>query len=125
MCPTVSRAPSPTSKAKSSTHDRLAKGFSDDPQSEGAAHIAYVSVSPLYGRHYLDAVSEIRELYGTEVHVTGGLSNVSFGLPKLKLINDTFIHLSIEAGIDTGIVDPVQSKIEEVFTSTLTLSRHG
>ena len=40
---------------------------------------------------------------------------MSFGLPRRKLINDTFIHLSIEAGIDTGIVDPVQSKIEEMF----------
>ena len=74
-----------------------------------------ISVSPKYGRDYLDAVSEIRDLYGPEVHITGGLSNVSFGLPMRKLINDTFIYLSLEAGIDTGIIDPVQSNIAEIF----------
>ena len=58
---------------------------------------------------------EVRKLFGTDVHITGGLSNVSFGLPRRKLINDTFIHLGLEAGIDSGIVDPIQSKIEQVF----------
>ena len=74
-----------------------------------------ISVDPQYGSHYLDAVSAVRKTYGTEVHITGGLSNVSFGLPARKLINDTFIHLSLEAGIDAGIIDPVQSKIEQMF----------
>ena len=73
-----------------------------------------ISVSGDYGPHYLDAVAAVRETYGPEVHITGGLSNVSFGLPKRKLINDTFIHLGIEAGIDAGIMDPIQSKISEV-----------
>ena len=74
-----------------------------------------ISVASSYGIHFLDAVREVRKTYGPEVHVTGGLSNVSFGLPARKLINDTFIHLSIEAGIDTGIIDPVQSKIGEIL----------
>ena len=74
-----------------------------------------ISVAPQYGPNYLDAVSQVRRLYGTDVHITGGLSNVSFGLPKRKLINDTFIHLGLEAGIDAGIIDPIQSKIEEVL----------
>lgn len=74
-----------------------------------------ISVSPDYGNHYLDAVRTVREKFGDEVHVTGGLSNVSFGLPNRKLINNTFIHLSLEAGIDTGIIDPIQSRIEEVY----------
>ena len=74
-----------------------------------------ISVAPQYGTDYLDAVTEIRDLYGPEVHITGGLSNVSFGLPMRKLINDTFIHLGLEAGIDAGIMDPVQSKLEDVL----------
>ena len=74
-----------------------------------------IAVSPQFGSHYLEAVRELRGLYGTEVHITGGLSNVSFGLPKRKLINDTFIHLALEAGIDAGIIDPIQSKMPEVF----------
>ena len=74
-----------------------------------------IAVDPRNGNSFLDTVRSIREKYGKEVHITGGLSNVSFGLPKRKLVNDTFIYLSLEAGIDSGIIDPVQSKIEDVF----------
>ena len=82
-----------------------------------------ISVSPEFGKHYLDAVTEVRNLYGTDVHITGGLSNVSFGLPKRKLVNDTFIHLAIEAGIDSGIIDPIQSKIDQAFSLDITSER--
>jgi 5-methyltetrahydrofolate--homocysteine methyltransferase len=68
-----------------------------------------------YGNHYLDAVRALRVAYGDELHITGGLSNVSFGLPKRGLINDTFIHLALDAGIDSGIIDPIQTKLGGVF----------
>jgi 5-methyltetrahydrofolate--homocysteine methyltransferase len=74
-----------------------------------------ISVSSQHGHHYLDAVRRIRETYGSQVHITGGLSNISFGLPKRKLINDVFIYFALEAGIDCGIIDPVQSPISDVF----------
>ena len=74
-----------------------------------------ISVASQYGNDYLNAVSEIRAFYGSQVHITGGLSNVSFGLPRRKLVNDTFIYLGLEAGIDCGIIDPIQSDIEAVF----------
>jgi 5-methyltetrahydrofolate--homocysteine methyltransferase len=74
-----------------------------------------ISVSPQYGPSYLDAVAEIRRRYGSDLHVTGGLSNVSFGLPRRKLINDTFIYLGLEAGIDSGIVNPLESKPTDIF----------
>ena len=74
-----------------------------------------ISVAADFGRHYLDAVTELRELYGPEVHITGGLSNVSFGLPQRKLVNLAFIHLGLEAGIDSGIVDPVQCNIQAIL----------
>ena len=44
-----------------------------------------------------------------------GLSNVSFGMPMRKLINQAFIHLGIDAGIDSGLIDPIQIKLEEVY----------
>jgi len=74
-----------------------------------------IAVASQFGNDYLNAVSEIRNLYGPEVHITGGLSNVSFGLPRRKLVNDTFIYLGLEAGIDSGIIDPIQSKLQDVF----------
>ena len=74
-----------------------------------------ISVDSQNGNHYFDAVRAIREAYGNEIHIGMGLSNVSFGMPKRKLINQTFIHLALEAGIDAGIIDPIQTKLSTVF----------
>ena len=57
----------------------------------------------------LAAVSSLRARFGAEVHITGGLSNVSFGLPARRIINEVFIDLFVEAGGDSGIIDPVGS----------------
>lgn len=57
---------------------------------------------------FIDAVTAIRKTYGTEIHITGGLSNVSFGMPARKLINQVFTWLCVEAGADSGILDPLQ-----------------
>jgi len=74
-----------------------------------------VAVDPEAGSGYLEAVRRIRASLGAEVHITGGLSNVSFGLPGRKLVNDVFIDLAVEAGADAGIVDPVGSDMARVF----------
>ena len=74
-----------------------------------------ISVSPSYGPHFLDAVKTIRQKFGDKIHISGGLSNVSFGLPKRKLVNDVFIYLCLQNGIDSGIIDPVQTNIRNVF----------
>jgi 5-methyltetrahydrofolate--homocysteine methyltransferase len=74
-----------------------------------------ISVSGAYGPHGLNAIRMIREEYGPEIHISGGMSNVSFGLPKRKLVNDVFLRLAIDAGADSGIVDPVQTTIAEVL----------
>jgi 5-methyltetrahydrofolate--homocysteine methyltransferase len=65
-----------------------------------------IAVDSSYGRHCLDAISQLRSRFGDEVHITGGMSNVSFGLPNRRLLNDAFLALAIEAGADSGIVDP-------------------
>ncbi|MEC8987500.1 MAG: dihydropteroate synthase [Chloroflexota bacterium] len=74
-----------------------------------------ISVDQNFGNHYLESVTEIRREFGNEIHITGGLSNVSFGLPLRRLINDTFIRLSIEAGVDSAILNPVESDLERIF----------
>ncbi|MBI4305664.1 MAG: dihydropteroate synthase [Chloroflexi bacterium] len=74
-----------------------------------------ISVAANYGRHYLDAIHTIRQKYGPEIHITGGLSNVSFGLPNRKLINESFIYLAVQHGADCGIIDPVSTKVSKVF----------
>jgi 5-methyltetrahydrofolate--homocysteine methyltransferase len=75
-----------------------------------------ISVDQQYGNHVLHAIRQLRDHYGPEIHITGGFSNVSFGLPCRKLINDVFTVLAIEAGADSGIVDPVFNDLGRVFT---------
>ena len=74
-----------------------------------------ISVDSQYGNHYFDAVRAIRETHGGDIHIGMGLSNVSFGMPNRRLLNDTFIYLAIESGVDAGIIDPISTKLPHVF----------
>jgi 5-methyltetrahydrofolate--homocysteine methyltransferase len=76
-----------------------------------------ISVDSSFVAHCLDAFRALREKYGEEIHLTGGLSNVSFGLPCRKLINEVFMNLAAEAGADSGIVDPVANDMNRVFAA--------
>ncbi len=66
-----------------------------------------IGVDPMAGSSYLEAVRTIRERFGADIHITGGVSNISFGLPARRLISDVFLDLSVQAGQDSGIIDPV------------------
>ena len=70
-----------------------------------------IGAGPEFGGHYLDAVRELRKMY-PEVHLFGGHSNVSFGLPNRKLINEVFVSLSIVAGCDAMMIDPVMNGVD-------------
>ena len=72
-----------------------------------------ISVDSVNGKNFLDAVSAARELF-KEVHITGGLSNVSFGMPNRKLLNLVFTWLFVKAGGDGGIIDPVHLSVEKL-----------
>ena len=74
-----------------------------------------IAIASTYGNDYLDAVAGIREKFGPDIHITGGVSNVSFGLPKRRLINDVFVHLAIERGLDSGIIDPIPTSIQKIM----------
>ena len=75
-----------------------------------------ISVDSRFGNHCFDAIRALRARFGDEVHITGGMSNVSFGLPARKLLNDMFVLLAVEAGADSGILDPVASPPEAILT---------
>jgi cobalamin-dependent methionine synthase I len=60
------------------------------------------------GKRFMEAVAAVRGKYGPEIHIVAGLSNISFGMPSRKLINQVFSWLAVEAGADGGIVDPLQ-----------------
>lgn len=65
-----------------------------------------VATDPNNARSFLDAVHAVRDTYGSRVHIVGGFSNVSYGMPCRKLINQVFTRLAVDAGADGGIVDP-------------------
>lgn len=71
-----------------------------------------IGAGPSFGSHYLDAVRTIRERY-PEVHIFGGHSNVSFGLPERKILNFTFVALSVLAGCDALMIDPIMNPPRE------------
>ncbi len=72
-----------------------------------------ISVDSSNGKNFLEAVSKAKELF-EGVNITGGLSNVSFGMPNRKLLNLVFTWLFIKAGGNGGIIDPVRLSIEKL-----------
>jgi 5-methyltetrahydrofolate--homocysteine methyltransferase len=79
-----------------------------------------VAVEPEVGAWFLEAVSTLRATFGPELHLTGGLSNVSFGMPLRKLLNDVFIDLAVAAGADSAIIDPVANDPRRIFAQDRT-----
>ncbi len=69
-----------------------------------------ISTDSTKGTMVLDSVRRIKKQY-PEVHITGGLSNISYGLPERKIINRTFVTLMMDAGMDSAIIDPLDAKI--------------
>ena len=67
-----------------------------------------IGAGPDYGNHYLDAVRQLRQEF-PKVHIFGGHSNVSFGLPRRKILNHAFLTLSVLAGCDAIMVDPLMN----------------
>lgn len=54
---------------------------------------------------FSECCRQIREKY-PEVHITSGLSNISFGLPSRKTMNLAFLGKAVTAGMDSAIMDP-------------------
>lgn len=53
-----------------------------------------------------------------EVHLTIGLSNISFGLPARSYINRVFLTLALDAGLDSAIIDPMDREMIAAMTAT-------
>lgn len=53
-----------------------------------------------------------------DIHLTCGLSNISFGQPQRSTINQAFAALAIFAGLDCAIVDPEDKHLMGVILAT-------
>jgi 5-methyltetrahydrofolate--homocysteine methyltransferase len=71
-----------------------------------------VSTEPNQAAFFLESV---RLLKDKGIRCIGGLSNVSFGLPKRHILNAVFIKLALTAGIDAAIIDPTQAIVKDLL----------
>ena len=64
-----------------------------------------ISTGSEHGKALVEATGQIKGRY-PGVHVSAGISNVSFGLPARKLLNQVLLVLLMAHGLDAAIVDP-------------------
>lgn len=64
-----------------------------------------ISADAASGCLAIDGIAAIRERW-PQVHIGGGVSNASYGLPKRKYINLALLAQAIVHGMDVAIVDP-------------------
>jgi cobalamin-dependent methionine synthase I len=69
-----------------------------------------VSTGPEHGKALVEAISQVRGRY-PGVHISAGVSNVSFGLPVRKLLNEVLVVLLMARGLDAAIVDPCDRQL--------------
>ena len=79
-----------------------------------------ISVDHNSGVKVLEVMGYIRKNY-PEVHTICGISNISFGLPLRKKLNQTFIVLAKQGGLDAAIIDPLDKQLMGSIISTDTL----
>lgn len=53
----------------------------------------------------LEAMATVKREF-PQVHLTCGHSNISFGMPLRSMVNQAFMVLTVQAGLDSAIVDP-------------------
>ena len=67
--------------------------------------------------NFMQAIVRIKEKYPT-VKFTSGLSNISFGMPYRKIVNQIFLALAMSVGMDSAIVDPTNREVVATILAT-------
>ena len=79
-----------------------------------------ISVDHNSGVKVLEVMWYIKKNY-PEVRTICGVSNISFGLPLRRKLNQTFIVLAKQGGLDAAIIDPVDKQLMANIISADTL----
>lgn len=79
-----------------------------------------VATNNAFGVEFLLAVERIAHAF-PGVHTMCGLSNISFGLPERKFINQTFMVMAIARGLDGAIVNPLDARMMACIATAETL----
>jgi 5-methyltetrahydrofolate--homocysteine methyltransferase len=65
----------------------------------------------------VEVMKDIRKQYPT-IHITGAASNISFNLPARKIVNQAFVVLAMNAGLDSVILDPLNRDLRGLIYAT-------
>ncbi|MBA2882866.1 5-methyltetrahydrofolate--homocysteine methyltransferase [Desulfosalsimonas propionicica] len=69
-----------------------------------------ISTNDSYGMEFMNAVGAIMTEF-PGVHTICGLSNISYGLPERKLLNQAFMVMAICKGLDSAIINPLDKRM--------------
>lgn len=69
-----------------------------------------IATKDSFGAAFLDAIEMITDTF-PGVHTICGLSNISYGLPQRKLMNQMFAVMAIARGLDGIIVNPLDRRM--------------
>jgi 5-methyltetrahydrofolate corrinoid/iron sulfur protein methyltransferase len=69
-----------------------------------------LSVNSTFGMEFINTIEKIVAAY-PGIHTACGLSNISYGLPARKFMNQTFMTMAIAKGLDGAIVNPLDQKM--------------
>jgi len=82
-----------------------------------------VYTEPNAGLDLLESIRRIRSRW-PEIHIGGGISNASHGLPERKWINQSYLVLAMGAGLDAAILDPtVEGTVPLILAADVVLNR--
>jgi len=59
---------------------------------------------------FIEVMQQIKAEYPS-IKIVSGLSNISFGMPKRKLVNRNFLAIALYAGMDAAILDPLDKEL--------------
>ncbi|HEY5584517.1 MAG TPA: methyltetrahydrofolate cobalamin methyltransferase [Ruminiclostridium sp.] len=76
-----------------------------------------VGTGSQYGILAIETIRTIKTEF-PEVHIACGLSNISFGIPARKIMNQAFLVAAMTAGMDGAIMDPLDKKIMSFLYAT-------
>jgi cobalamin-dependent methionine synthase I len=85
--------------------------------------IAPLGTDQTAGLQVVQAIRAIKAEY-PQVHITAGMSNISYGLPVRKLMNRVFMAVCMGAGLDSAICDPLnQDLMAEIVAADAVMGR--
>ncbi|ABR48252.1 dihydropteroate synthase, DHPS [Alkaliphilus metalliredigens QYMF] len=67
--------------------------------------------------NFVETLKAIKGMYPT-IKITSGLSNISFGMPLRKVVNQNFLTIATYVGMDSAIMDPCNREMMATLLAT-------